>query len=278
MRHIIALQALTPVSHGDTASGSTPSNTKLFMRQQAIVNGRSARVPSISENALRSVIFRHGLHNHLIQALNVQKGSLSQSVVNLLFSGGSLAAGSSSPTSEMELGHNVKKLYPSIDLLGGATDSFILPKGRLRLSAWIVCQEYLDAIEAVAPEYAEEAGKISVFDMIGDEVRTRGTGEESTGNQMIYGYETLAAGSKIIMEVTLDTHTPDVTKSALAVALASWDGFIGGQGRQGRGRMHVISHDLPSGDLYQQHLTEHADAMIAGLTTGTFGTSKVLCA
>lgn len=279
MKYRILLQAVTPISHGDTVTGvDNQTNTRIYMRQGMLIDGKPARVPSISENALRSVMFRYPLHDDLLRRLEIERGQLPQSVVNLLFSGGAMASGAKAPTNEIELGHTVKKLYPSIDLLGGSADAFILPRSRLRLAAWLVAREYLPALRLVAPELADEAAGVSAYDMLTEETRTRGTGSESSGNQMIYTYETLAAGAKLLLEVSLDAHTPPATAGAVAHALACWDGYIGGQGRQGRGRMEVVRADLGSADDYLTHIDAHKEVMRDGLVTGKLGTERVLCA
>lgn len=277
--YTITLQATTPVAHGDTVTGiDNATNVRIFMRQGMLVDGKPARVPSISENALRSVIFRGPLHDDLLQRLKIGRGELPQSVVNLLFSGGSMAAGSKAPGDEIALGHRVKSLYPSLDLLGGAVDGFILPRSRMRLAAWLVAREYVPALRFIAPGLVDEAQGVSAYDMLSEETRTRGTGSDSSGNQMIYTYETLAAGAKVLLEVTLDPHTPDATSAAVAHALALWDGYIGGHGRQGRGRMVVIGADMPESAAYVEHVQEFGEAMRAGLVDGTLGTAKTLCA
>ncbi|HEY8136282.1 MAG TPA: hypothetical protein VIF61_00480 [Methylocystis sp.] len=279
MRFKIVLQALTPISHGDTVTGvDNSTNTRLFMRQQMLVDGKPGRVPSISENALRGVVFRETLADDLVSRLGIERGSLPQAVVNLLYSGGAMAAGSRAPGDEITLGHAVKRLYPSLDLIGGAVDGFILPRSRLKICAWIVASEYAQAIERVAPELVEEARAVSAYDLLADETRVRGTGAESAGNQMLYGYETLAAGAKILVELTTDHHTPDVTLSAIGHALSIWDGFFGGQSRQGRGRMATLTNGAPTGDLYVAHVEARRDEMRAGLISGTLGTAKTLCA
>lgn len=279
MRHTILLQATTPIAHGDTVTGvDNQTNTRIFMRQGMIVDGKPARVPAISENALRAVLFRNPLHDDLLARLKIGRGELPQAVVNLLFSGGNMAAGSKAPGDEMALGHQVKRLYPSLDLLGGAVDGFILPRSRLRMAAWLVAREYAPMLRLIAPELADEASGISAYDMLTEETRTRGTGAESDGNQMLYTYETLAAGAKLLVEVSLDMHTPDATRASLTHAMACWDGYIGGQGRQGRGRMAVLSSDLPDASSYTAHIDEHGEAMRQGLTTGGLGTAKLLCA
>jgi hypothetical protein len=279
MRYTLLLQATTPIAHGDTVTGiDNQTNTRIFMRQGMIVDGKPARVPAISENALRAVLFRNPLHDDLLARLKIGRGELPQSVVNLLFSGGNMAAGSKAPGDEMTLGHQVKRLYPSLDLLGGAVDGFILPRSRLRLAAWLVAREYAPMLRLIAPELEDEARGISAYEMLTEETRTRGTGAESNGNQMLYTYETLAAGAKLLVEVTLDPHTPDATRASLAHSMAYWDGYIGGQGRQGRGRMAVLSSDLPEAAAYMEHIDEYNEAMRQGLTTGGFGTAKLLCA
>lgn len=279
MKHTILLQAVTPISHGDTATGiDNQTNTRIFMRQGMLVDGKPARVPSISENALRSVLFRNPLHDDLLARLKIGRGTLPQSVVNLLFSGGNMAAGSKAPGDEMALGHQVKRVYPSLDLLGGAVDGFILPRSRLRMAAWLVAREYAPALRLIAPDLAEEAQAVSAYDMLSEETRTRGTGAESDGNQMLYTYETLASGAKLLVEVSLDMHTPDATRASLAHSMDCWDGYIGGQGRQGRGRMAVLFSDLPPADAYVEHLDNYTDEMRMGLMSGTLGTGKQLCA
>lgn len=273
------MQFLTPASHNDTVTGvDNSTNVRLFMRQQMIVNGVAARVPSISENALRSVLFRETLADDLLARLAVTRGSLPQAVVNLLYAGGSMAAKSRAPGDEISLGHAVKALYPSLDLLGGAVDGFILPRSRLRLAAWLVAAEYAPMLDRIAPDLADEARKVSALDLVAEETRTRGTGAETEGNQMLYTYETLAAGSKIMVEVTLDRWTPAPAAAAIGHALSLWDGYLGGQARQGRGRTIILRSDAPSPDAYLAHVESNRDAMRAGLIDGTLGTGKRLCA
>lgn len=278
-RFTMTLQAATPIAHQDTVTGvDNQTNTRLFMRQGMIVNGIPARVPSISENALRSVIFRETLSDHLIQALEIKKGELPQSVMNLLYSGGNMAAGSKAPSQEIAYGHAVKKLFPHLDLLGGAVDGFILPRSRMRLACWLVAEEYANVIRIIAPELEDEARKISAFDLLTEETRTRGTGANSDGNQMLYTYETLAAGSKLLVEITLDPNAPDACVASVGHAVKNcWDGYIGGQSRQGRGRMVIVADNLPSPDAYLDHIKENADSMKAALINGTLGAEAVLC-
>lgn len=276
-RNAVVIEALTPLSHGDTLTGDNATNTRLFMRSMMRVDGVPMRVPDVSENALRSVIFRRTLHDHLLETLGVGPGDLPQAVVNLLYSGGNLAKGSSMPGNEIALSHEIRSLYPSLELLGGATDSFVLTKSRLRLAAWPVCREFARQIRSVAPELEEEAESVSAFELLEEEMRVRGTGSESSGNQMLYGYETLSAGTKILLETTLDARTPPAVEACIALAFAEWDGYFGGQGRQGRGRMEVVGKRPGNLTPYTDHLREHSEKMKTGLLDGTLGTGKTVC-
>lgn len=278
-RHYLTLEALEPIAHGDTLTGTdNATNTRLFMRSGMLLEGVAVRVPDVSENAIRSVLVRQPIHDHLLRTLGLAKGEIPQPVMNLLYSGGNMAAGSTAPTDELRLGHAVKALYPSLDLLGGAVDSFILPRSRLRVTAWPLAREYAWALAHVAPPLAKRARDASIFELLVEETRTRGTGSDSAGNQTLYSYETLAAGTRILVEFTLDAWTPEPAEAALATAIASWDGFFGGHGRQGRGRMAILESTLGDGAAYLTHLTEHAATLADGLRDGTLGTGKVLCA
>ena len=278
-RILIELEALSPISHGDTHSGiDNGTNMRLFMRSNALVNGVATLVPDISANALRTVMFRIPLADHLIEALGIERGTLPRAVMNLLFSGGSMAGGAKSPSSEGRYGIEIRSLYPSLGLLGGSVDNFILPRSKMRVAAWPVAREFSRAINVVCPRLSHEAASISAYDLVKEETRIRGTGSESDGNQMIYTYETLAAGAKVLVELTLDANASNRDLSCVALALNRWDGYFGGQGRQGRGRMAISSCDITSDEsLYLEHITEHGAKMKQGLIGGALGTDRPQC-
>lgn len=281
-RHHVLLQAVRPVAHGDTRTGiNNPTNTRLFLRQRRLVNGRPAWVPSVSENALRSVGIRQPLADHLMGECGIGVGELPKSVVALHYTGGKLNKGASAPLDENTLGHQVRRLYPSLELLGGAVDDFILPRGRLRLAAWIVAAEYADSLALIgAPaDVVARARAVSAFDLLGEEVRTRGTtaGEGGGDNQMLYSYEVLAEGVEIYLEATLEPTTSPAAAGALALALSRWDLYFGGQARQGRGRLGIAGIDMPDPQPYLDHLEQHRETLREGLISGKLGSDKVLC-
>lgn len=274
----LVLEAQTPIAHFDTRTGTdNATNQRLTMTQPAILEGRRAYVPHVSENALRTVLFRRPLADDLVTRLGVA-GTLPRAVLALLYSGGAMGGGSRVPGDETAVGHAVGALYPSLALLGGAVDGMILPRSKLRLSAWLVAQEYATAIGDIFPEEAERAKTVSAYDLVGDEVRTRGTGERG-GNQMLYAYQLLAAGTRIAIELTIDAFASAETRAAVPHALGLWDGYIGGQGRQGRGRMKIAwSDDMGTTAPYLAHVEAARERMADGLTAGTLGAAGVLCA
>jgi hypothetical protein len=204
--------------------------------------------------------------------------TLPKTVTNLLYSGGNFMAGAKAPAGEFTLGRDLQRMYPSLELVSGAVDNFVLPEGRLKPCAWPVASEYVQVLQHVAPgSVVEHACNVSAFDLISEEVRTRGTGAESEGNQMLYAYEVMAAGAQIFMQIDIDDNASELCKSAAGFALTAWDGFIGGQSRQGRGRMAIEMNDLPDGSEYAQYVKDNADALKEGLESGKFGTGVVLC-
>lgn len=277
MKHSLLLQAMTPIAHGDTLTGiDNSSNTRLFMRQSMLVNGIAIRVPAISENSLRSVIWRKPLANHLTSEVGASE--LPKTVTNLLYSGGNLMSGAKAPASTLTLGRDVHRNYPMLELLSGAVDNFVLPESKLRPAAWLVTEEYLPTLKKIAPaEIWQEAANVSAFDLVSEEVRTRGTGGESDGNQMLYAYEVLAAGAKIFMSIDIAHGASELCTSAAGFAIDEWDKFIGGQSRQGRGLMSVVEHDLPDGSAYKNYIAENSESLLEGLTSGAFCTGTVLC-
>jgi hypothetical protein len=273
------LNALSPISHGDTLTGvNNTSNTRLFMRSLQYVNGLPIRTPSLSENSLRTVAIRKPLSTHLLQSCDIADGHLPKSVVNLLFSGGNLMGGAKAPNDEFTLSKSVFTAFPLLELVSGAVDNFVLPQGSLRLVIWPIAREYQDYLKYVTSEaIVAEAGKISIFDLVGEETRTRGTGDESEGNQMLYTYETLAAGARFFVRFTLSPYATELCRSALGFALQQWDGFFGGQGRQGRGLMGIETSNLPDGKLYHDYILANRTKLAGWLKDGTLGAGKVLC-
>jgi hypothetical protein len=284
MKYYIVLEAVSPIAHGDTLTGvDNGSNIRLFMRTPVIVDGRKKRIPTLSENSLRTVLFRKPLADDLLMSLGIQKDEPPKSVLNLLFSGGNLGKGAKAPGDQFALGKLVQSTYPMLELVSGCVDNFVLPQSRLRPTVWPLAQEFANSLKLVkAPKATIEKSKEnSIYKLVDNEVRTRGTGEESDGNQMLYEYEVMAIGTQFYLELNLDCNTSELAASAMAYALEKWDGYFGGQGRQGRGRMVAIDSNLPNPRFYSDWLNKVANDVDSktksGIIDGTLGTTKILC-
>jgi hypothetical protein len=277
----LILKALSPISHGDTLTGvNSSSNIRLFMRSLCRVKGLPTRGPTLSENSFRTVAIRRPLAVDLLQRCNFASGSkLSKGVINLLFAGGNLSGGAKSPGDEFSLAQSVFHNFPMLELLSGAVDNFILPQSALRLVIWPITREYEDCLKYVAGEHlVTEASKLSIFDLLGEETRTRGTGDESEGTQMIYTYETLAAGTRFFVKFVLSPYASELCHSALGFSLGRcWDGFFGGQARQGRGLMAIEDANIPDGAAYADYVANSSAKLASYLLDGTLGSGKVLC-
>lgn len=282
-RFQIILEAIRPISHGDTRTGmSNPTNVRLFLREEMMVDGEVLQVPAISENSLRHLLFREPLANDLFASLGIDSG-VSYPVLHFFYNGGALKKGSASPAGSYAIADKVQKLYPSVDLLSGSLDGFILPPGKLRMAAWLVTREYAPYIAKVNQDLAEEAKKISAFELVYEETRIHGAQvpaltKDFDPSPMIFTHEVLAAGARILIEGTFDPWTSAKTKAAAAHALSVWEGYIGGQGRMGRGRVAIAeTSGLPDGSAYAEHLEANKDAMRSGILDGTLGSGKLIC-
>lgn len=272
-RHRFVLKAVSDISHGDTRTSlDNPTNTRLFMQTTKTVDGDTFVVPEISGNALRSVIFRRTLANDLMDRLEIKPGELSPAVHNLLYNGGVLSKSADFDTLPLVLA--IRRLYPSLDLIGGAVDSFTLSRGRLTgVGVWPMLAEYREDIQDVAPDLADEELPKS-YDIL--DMKTRTSSAQDSKDAKIYSYQVMSAGVRILGEITLESGTPDATRACVGVALRDWDMFFGGQARQGHGRMAYIEKPDIATAAYERHVEDRKEEMRSGIIDGTLGTGRVV--
>jgi hypothetical protein len=273
-------------------------------------------VPAVSGNSLRHQVVREPAWWHLCQHLGLPpvapgKGPLPAGGESLFVNGGNIAAGvaapdvdwaripdkvravfyngnaiaagSKQPSNTHALALTARDLYPSLDLLGGVTDSFDMGESNVRVGGWLVCAENRQALEGT-PAYDLPNARISAFDMLDDVTLTHQAGRGGIG-QMIFSFETLCAGTQIVCRMTMPVFAPVLTRGALVAAVETYladDGTLGGQAARGYGWMRGEWLRRPEGDRdylaeYETYLTEHHDALLAGLVDGTLGTgSRIL--
>lgn len=246
-------------------------------------------VPAVSGNSLRHQLVRGPAWLCLAAALGIGEATPGQGLVPpgveaIFVNGGNIAAGAKQPNDPFTLAWRIRDRYPSLDLLGGVTDSFDLGESRLSVASWLVCRENREALKG-SPAYDLPAAGVSAFDLVDDVTLTRQAGRTGQG-QMIFSQETLAAGTQVLCRLILSPFAPLLTRGALASALERYqeDGeTIGGQSARGFGhcRVETVWGDpgaapVAESDAYDAYLAENREGLLAGLVDGTLGTGTVV--
>lgn len=302
--------ALSSISHGGETTGTVAN-----LRREKIVgaDGVPVDVPVLSGNALRGV-----LRDHAAAVFHRALGSpeLPVQVFHLLWSGGSLAkAGSGHVLGSRQLAE-VRRLVPLVSLFGGSGAGKII-EGKLRVGKLMpVCAETAHLLPediAGAEHSIWEMTQIEEFTRRDDSKRdqlhpaiagfglsaltadTDGTllavaphqqaveaGVDGPAQQMRYGVETLAAGTRLHWWITLADVT-DVEVALFAAAVDAWQnagGAVGGRAATGHGRLRLDAHQweersltttvgtaLAAGgtDVLTDHVTDERDSILEAL-------------
>lgn len=274
--HSLILTAINPIAHGDTAT-RTGGNETIFMRSSRVVDGLVDELPDVSENAVRHVLFREPLANHLFA--HIKPENPTKAAVTTFYNGGNM--NDKSFGDENTLAKQVFTMFPSIELLGGAVNNFIFPRSALKLICLPIAKEYKPYLDGLLDdqqlELSKDNFKLSINDFLANETRTTSNHAGEKENLMIYGYEILAAGCQFYLRASLSPFSSDLAKSALGLALEQWDGFFGGMARQGRGLCRIDAANFPSSELYHNYVVDNAEALKNAIESGTLGSNKVLC-
>jgi CRISPR type IV-associated protein Csf2 len=305
------MTALTSISHIGDSHGV---NSKLRREKVIQPDGSVEEVPIISGNALRGILRDRGML-HMLKALgygiNEQTGEvkgLSLPAFYFLFSGGALTKDAGRGI-DVDEARKWRELIPLVALFGGAMGNQIMP-GKAKIGKGIpICSETAhilptrfveNKVESVWELCQEEAytrrddeKNENLRQLIAPEVRglleadatakrqkaSKGVdveGETGQKQQMRYYIETLAAGSRLYLEISLDDVT-DLEREAFFITLAEFSRFpyIGGKSGVGHGKVSIkfdnwieidsriapngkeISFSL--GNLYHKHLQERGD-------------------
>jgi len=306
--------ALTSISHiGDTFG----VNAKLRREKIVQENGSVEEVPIISGNSLRGILRDRGML-HMLRTLgygvNEETGEvlgLSLAAFYFLFSGGALTKVSGRGL-DIDEARRWRELIPLVALFGGAMGNQIMP-GKCKIGKGIpICRE---TMHIVPERFVNGSEVLSIWDLCQEEAYTRrddeknenlrqllapsvrglledkaraerekaGSGDDvakETGQkqQMRYYVETIAAGTELFWDITLDDVT-DVEFEAFAVTLAEFGRapFIGGKSGVGHGKVAIrfdkwieINPRLapagkeistPLGNRYMEHLRQNGGAI-----------------
>lgn len=298
---------LSSLMHGGDRAGTTS-----FLRREKVVqpSGAVVEVPVVSGNALRGILRDHAA-NVFWTALG--QPALPVAVFHLLWSGGALAKAGAGHVLGARQVAEVRRLVPVVSLFGGSGAGKII-EGKLLIGKLVpIAAETVHLVpDGLAPEQPQ-----SVWDMLQIEEYTRRDDskrdrlhaaiegfapqpaletsavltevaehapavEERDGpaQQMRYGVETLAAGTRLHWWMMLRDVT-DVERVLFAAAVDAWasDGaHIGGRSATGHGRLrldvHQWAHASPmttvgtalaaqdDADALTRHVEEHRDRIV----------------
>lgn len=307
-----AMTALTSISHIGESHGI---NSRLRREKVVQPDGSVEEIPVISGNALRGILRDLGMY-HMLKCLGYginhdtgEVSGLSLAAFYFLFSGGALTK--STRGLDVDEARKWRRIIPLVALFGGAMGNQIMP-GKAKIGKAIpICAETAHII----PERFVNSGAQSVWDLCQEEAYTRRDDEKNenlrqliapevrglleadsrakrdkaaehpdndiagkTGQkqQMRYYVETLAAGTRLFWDITLDD-VSDLEFEAFAVTLAEFGRFpyIGGKSGVGHGKVKINFDkwinidpratpagnelDTPMGSQYQTHLKERGD-------------------
>jgi CRISPR type IV-associated protein Csf2 len=305
------MTCLTSVSHIGDSHGV---NSKL-RREKVVTREGVEEIPVISGNSLRGILRDRGML-HMLKMLGYgvneatgEVSGLSLPAFYFLFSGGALTkiAGRGLDIDEAR---KWRELIPLVALFGGAMGNQIMP-GKCKIGKAIpICEE---TAHLLPERFGNGNQAMSIWEMVQEEAYTRrddeknenlrrliapdvrglleakamadraktGTkddvaGETGQKQQMRYFIETLAAGTELFWEITLDDVT-SVEFDAFAITLAEFSKFpyIGGKSGVGHGKVSIKFDkwielnprlapagqeiDLPLGAHYMQHLERKAN-------------------
>jgi CRISPR type IV-associated protein Csf2 len=302
--------AQTSISHiGDTFG----INARLRREKIVQPDGSVEEVPIISGNAIRGILRDRGML-HMLKVLGYgvreetgEVHGLSLAAFYFLFPGGSLTKTGKAGL-DVDEARKWRDLIPLVVLFGGAMGNQIMP-GKLKCGKGIpICKETAHLV----PERFVTNQEQSIWEMCQEEAYTRrddeknenlrsllmpevrgllettaaekrsktGTdtdvaGETGQSQQMRYYVETLAAGTRLFWDMTLDDVTP-IEFDALCITLAEFSRFpyIGGKSGVGHGKVSIkFDHwieidprvstgkdiDVTLGNHYMNHLKEKGD-------------------
>jgi len=314
------MTALTSISHIGETHGI---RSKLRREKIVQSDGSVEEIPVISGNSIRGILRDRGML-HMLQCLgygvNKETGGiqgLPLPTFYFLFSGGALTS-TGSRGLDIDEARRWRELIPLVALFGGAMGNQIMP-GKAKIGKAIpVCQE---TVHLLPERFANGNSLESIWELCQEESYTRsddekseklrqliapkerklleakaatergrrGTSEDVRGEkgqkqQMRYHVETLAAGTRLFWEVSLDDVT-DLEFEAFCVTLAEfgrWP-YIGGKSGVGHGKVSIHFNNwieieprlapagkevsFALGNLYNVHLQQNAEA-IRGLLNG----------
>jgi hypothetical protein len=256
--------ALSSISH----NGGERNGTVTQLRREKFVqpNGKVAKVPVVSGNAIRGILRDRGMFSMLRQlgyGVNEESGEVKGLPLNafyFLFSGGALT---STGSEGVDIKHfrDMRETVPLIGLFGGAIGNMIMP-GKMKIGKLLpICSETAHLVPArFLPESVQTIWEYCQTEMYtrrddekNDRVRmlisrpaiTDGSEnlpaeKKAAPQQMKYDVETLAAGTQFYWKIVLEDVSDVEFEAFLATILEfSKAPNIGGKGAVGHGEISI---------------------------------------
>lgn len=247
-----------------------------------------ADVPTISSNGVRHQAVRAPAWAHLTRLLDIPaahagQGTLPLAVESIFVNGGNIRAGAKQPANSFMLAGRIRAQFPTLDLLGGVTDSFDLGESMLKVSTWLICRENAAGLPAYIRGHHPNA-RISAFEMLDQITETRQATPNGEG-QMIRSFEVLVPGAQVYARFTLSPWAQPLTRGALACALDEYERglhVLGGQTARGYGQMNVerlFGWQGASDEAvqYEEYLAGHREQLAFWMADGTLGSGAGVC-
>jgi len=251
--------AIEPIHHGAGTSG----NTALLRRQNIVTpDGESVRVPFVSGNSLKHRIRYHAA-KFMIEALEVEDGTLAKGEIDLLFSGGSLTKSGS--VMDVARARKVAEWLPAVSMCGYSCGNVMTESKIMVANLHMVCSENawrLPADLEGSPHASrrcngstsEEFG--TRHDTLRGQQATRLVDSESGADsvQMIYDFEVINAGAMFWSAIRCVDLTPREECALASSFLYGSDTesvpmHVGAKASTGYGLVKASIEGLPDADL-----------------------------
>lgn len=212
----------SPFHHGAGNQGNTA-----ILRTHDVIqeDGRTARVPYLSANSIRHAL-RDALAWHTVKTLDIQAGTLTKGIVDLLWSGGAVTT--TGAQTDLDMLRRVELHLPWLAMLGYAAQSDIIA-GTLRIQDMILeCRENASRLNVTTELKAAAYYRDETFGTRMDQATSptsrliEMTDAEIGTTQMIYSIQTLKPGARLHTTLTLTPAATPAHHDALHAALRLW--------------------------------------------------------
>lgn len=249
--------ALSPIVHG---SDEKAGNMSFARTLPYFDNGNRFNAPIIAGNAIRGKLRRIAARR-VLESLDVK--ALSLPLYHLWFSGGAIEKGASKIAYDVGEIQELRSTFPYIGLFGGSFFNDIFPSTLRCEIINAVCKE-TEPFTGIPSDIAARELITQVFytrrDDKHEDVKVEGA---DTSSQMIYEFEAIVPGTKLIGDIGVERATPlEVGCLADTFEAFASNPRLGGKSAIGHGKVRIDNQvEIPGADMYRNYMVEKADLM-----------------